>query len=215
MSVDPVACYDDGIRSQVRNENPGWLLRSVDGRLCRPALARWCGDLVPGDQGLVDRCTGPTIDLGCGPGRILEALTRSGIPALGVDISAEAVRQSRARGGSALRRDLFARLPGERRWDAVVLIDGNVGIGGDPCAVLARARELLRLGGRVLCEASGPGAGSRRLSMRFEKGRQTSDWFPWAVAAVDDVSDIGARVGFAVHEVWTEARRWFIALEAI
>src|SRR5205814_3162945 len=34
----------------------------------------WCGPLRAGDAALVDRCTGPTLDVGCGPGRLAGAL---------------------------------------------------------------------------------------------------------------------------------------------
>ena len=43
------------------------------------------------------------------------------------------------RGGAALRRDVFAPLPGEGRWYTALLADGNVGIGGDPVALLQPA----------------------------------------------------------------------------
>ena len=41
-------------------------------------------------------------------------------------------------GGPALVRSVFETLPGEGRWDTVLLMDGNIGIGGDPAALLGR-----------------------------------------------------------------------------
>nr|WP_246122422.1 class I SAM-dependent methyltransferase [Actinoallomurus bryophytorum] len=44
---------------------------------------------------MLKHCHGPTIDLGCGPGRLVQALTARGVRALGIDTSPWAVRQCR------------------------------------------------------------------------------------------------------------------------
>ena len=71
------------------------------------------------------RCSGcvqgPTIDLGCGPGRLVARLIERGVPALGVDQSATAVGLARRSGAPALRRDVFEPLPGTGRWQTVLL----------------------------------------------------------------------------------------------
>src|SRR5712672_3022165 len=36
----------------------------------------------PGDKSILDRCEGPTLDIGSGPGRLTVALSERGIPAL-------------------------------------------------------------------------------------------------------------------------------------
>ena len=77
--------------------------------------------------------------------------------ALGIDVVHEAVGQTRARGAAALRRDIFGAVPGEGRWQTALLADGNVGIGGDPVALLRRLRRLLLPGGRVVVEVAPPG----------------------------------------------------------
>lgn len=84
-----------------------------DGRVFEVASRRW---LVPADgkdDWLLDRCTGPTVDLGCGPGRLVAELAGRGVPALGVDYSPLAVQQCHVRGAAVLHRDLFAPLPGQ------------------------------------------------------------------------------------------------------
>ena len=71
------------------------------------------------------------------------------------------------RGGAALRRDVFDTLPGEGRWETALLADGNVGIGGDPVALLRRLREVLDPRGRVVAEVAAPGTPPhRRLGRR-------------------------------------------------
>jgi SAM-dependent methyltransferase len=131
--------------------NPALLLRS-DGGAVRLDVARWNDSASPEDAWLLDRCSGAVVDLGCGPGRLLTALADRGVQALGIDVSPEAETRCRRRGVPMLRADLFAPLPGEGRWDHVLLADGNIGIGGDPARLLRRADQLLRRGGSVLVE---------------------------------------------------------------
>lgn len=104
------------------------------------------------DQAVLGLCSGPTIDLGCGPGRFVVDRVRRGVPALGIDQSATAIDLARRNGAPALRRDVFSPLPGMGRWNTVLLADGNVGLGGDPRRVLRRAGELMRAGGRCVAE---------------------------------------------------------------
>ena len=113
----------------------------------------WAGDwrrLRPGDASLIDRCSGPTLDVGSGPGRLTVALAERGVPTLGIDVAPHAVRIARSAGSLTLLRDVFSRVPGTGRWMIVLLADGSIGIGGDPAA-------LLQPGGRT-ARAARPGA---------------------------------------------------------
>ena len=66
--------------------------------------------------------------------------------ALGLDAAAAASEIALARGAPVLQRSIFASVPGAGRWCSALLQDGNIGIGGDPEALLARIRALLRSG---------------------------------------------------------------------
>ena len=127
-----------------------------DGRELPTAATRWYAPANHDDQWLLRRCTGPTVDLGCGPGRLVAELTARAIPALGIDCSPHAVRECRHRGGAALRRDLFDVLPDEGRWHHALLADGNIGIGGNPHTLLRRCATLIRPGGTLLIETVPP-----------------------------------------------------------
>ena len=59
-------------------------------------------------------------------------------------------------GGPALRRSVFDPLPGEGRWGTALLLDGNIGIGGDPRALLAPDWRELRRPGRPVDRRDGP-----------------------------------------------------------
>ena len=123
------------------------------------ALHRWDRPVDASDQAVLAHCVGPTIDVGCGPGRMSAHLSRMGRLALGVDLVRDAVHQAVERGATALHRDVFAPLPGEGRWQTALLADGNVGIGGDPVALLRRLRAVISEDGRVVVDLTPPGTG--------------------------------------------------------
>ncbi|MER8056396.1 MULTISPECIES: class I SAM-dependent methyltransferase [unclassified Streptomyces] len=129
-------------------------LRRADGWLLPLEVERWCGraDLV--DLAVLDRCEGSVLDVGCGPGRLVAELAARGRTVLGIDVSDAAVAHTTGLGGPVLRRSVFEALPGEGRWDTVLLMDGNIGIGGDPVALLGRVAALLRPGGLLIAETA-------------------------------------------------------------
>ena len=171
--------------------------------------AAWC-HFRAGDDALLARCAGPTLDVGCGPGRLAGALAGRGRPALGIDISETAVRLARRRGATALRRDVFDRVPGEGRWHHLLLADGNLGIGGDPARLLRRCRALLAPGGRLHVEAAAPGTAGWSGAAVAEDGSR----LPWACVPVDDLAALAAATALRVLDTWTEADRWFATLAA-
>jgi SAM-dependent methyltransferase len=189
---------------------------AVVGLSDRPELLpvhQWRRDADAADLALVDHCRGHTVDVGCGPGRLTAALARLGHVVLGVDLVREAVDQTVARGVAALRRDVFDRLPGEGRWDTALLADGNVGIGGDPVALLSRARALVRSGGRVVAELAGPGVRPSTTWAVLECEGVRSAPFRWSTVGVDDIEELAALAGFAtarVHRI--EGSRWCAVL---
>ncbi|KXO98802.1 hypothetical protein AXK60_24640 [Tsukamurella pseudospumae] len=173
-------------------------LQTAGGEVRRLPVARWLGH-EHADESLLtvvlDWCHGPTVDLGCGPGRIVDLLLRRGIPALGVDDSPHAVRLTRERGAAALRRDVFAPLPGEGRWSHAILLDGNIGIGGDPARLLRRAASLVEPGGTVVVEVEPATRGVLREAIRVRAAGGTSVWFPWARVGSDALDDLAATAG--------------------
>ena len=168
----------------------------------------------PGDASLVERCAGATLDVGSGPGRLTVALAERGIPALGIDVTPFAVHLARTAGALALLRDVFGRVPGAGRWMTVLLADGNIGIGGDPVALLRRVGELLTPLGQALVELQPPGADLRREEVRLCHGDQTSPWFPWAYVGADQIGEIAASADLALAETWTAHGRWFGVLRS-
>lgn len=190
----------------------GVVLRTEDGKEHPLDLDLWLSEPTGADELLLQRAVGPVLDVGCGPGRHVWALARRGIVALGVDASGGAVDIALSRGVPVLRRSVFDPLPGTGRWGSVLIVDGSIGIGGDPVELLSRGAQLLRPGGRALIELSPPGSGSYRFVARLESGNNCSSWFPWASLSVDGIEEAVACSGMELTETWTGDGRWFARL---
>lgn len=189
---------------------------TVEGLGASPALlpiGDWTREADADDHAMLTHCLGPTLDIGCGPGRLAAALAERGHVVLGIDVVHEAVGQTRDRGVSALHRDVFETLPGEGRWRSVLLADGNVGIGGDPVALLRRVRELLDPRGRVVVEVSPPGIEHRTVWATLECEGTRSRPFRWSILGVDDVEQVANEAGLVVTGVHPFAQRWCAVLE--
>lgn len=184
-------------------------LELATGERVRLAADRWRAAPESSDEMLLAHCAGPTLDIGCGPGRLTRALADRGVPALGIDVSPVAVGLTLARGGAALRRDVFGQVPGTGRWHTVLLADGNIGIGGDPVRLLRRVRELLAPRGSALVEIEPPGSGVRNRPVRLN-GR--GDWFPWAWLGADAVADTAGKAGLRAEWLAEDGGRWFTEL---
>jgi len=207
--MSAAALFDAAFRNVASGRAASFTIRHPAGGTHRFEPEQWSRTALPGDAVLLEACTGPTLDVGCGPGRLSATLAAAGIPALGIDISPAAVRLARARGATALCRDVFGPLPGAGRWRNVLLADGNVGIGGDPRRLLARCRDLLGPDGRIHAELARPGtpSWSGRTAVT---GSATG--LPWAVLALDDLAAPAAGAGLCILDTRTEAGRWFATL---
>ena len=214
MSTTAVEVYGRTLAESVSESRPV-RFRAVgdDGSRRRLPLRRWLGRIHVEELALLERASAPVLDVGCGPGRHLAGLARLGVPAVGLDIAPGAVALARARGGRVLKRSVFEAIPGEGRWGTALLLDGNVGIDGDPVRLLRRLAALLRPGGAVLAEFEPPQMESREVRIRIETPDEVSDWFPWAWVSVDDVDRISRAAALEPAEVWTARGRWFAQLD--
>lgn len=200
--MSALAAYEAGLSGE-----PCWLIERDGSRRLLP-VRQWCADAHPADATMLAAAVdsgGPVLDIGCGPGRLVAELLRQGVPALGIDVSRTAVRLARARGATVELRDVFGPVPREEHWRCALLADGNIGIGGDPRALLRRCAELLDRTGIVVADLSLTTQGIRRsivhLQACSDDGASVGGPLPWAEVGVDCAEQLGAQAGLRVRSV--------------
>ncbi|MEU0434873.1 methyltransferase domain-containing protein [Streptomyces sp. NPDC006290] len=213
-------------------------LRRTDGWLLPLEVERWCARADAVDLQVLAYCEGAVLDVGCGPGRLVAELAARGRPALGIDVSEAAVARTVRLGGQALHRSVFEPLPGEGRWGTALLVDGNIGIGGDPAALLRRTAELLAPGGLLIAETVAGADVDERVDVRIVRAAHTDDdtaddsasetggeggsddegasghrgAFPWARLGTPALLRHAARGGWHADAQWSAGGRSFVAL---
>jgi SAM-dependent methyltransferase len=175
-------------------------------------VGRWLAPAGGADLRLLRHVTGPVLDIGCGPGRHVRALVDRGVRALGIDISCTAVRTARSGGAPAHHGDVFGPVPHAGTWATALLLDGNIGIAGDPVALLMRVAALLAPDGTIVCELDPPGTGLTTAAIRLDDGRLVSDPFAWARVGADAIARVARQAGLRVVTTWDDDGRWFAHL---
>ena len=179
---------------------------SAPGRTVGLEPDRWLGAASPADRAVLASVDAPVLDVGCGPARHVRALLDRGVPTLGIDVSPAAVHLARRRGATVLRRSVYDRVPGAGRWRTVLLLDGSIGIGGDPAALLRQAGTLLASEGTVVVEVAPPAVSSGPVTVQFDREDQP---FRWARVGVDGLTALAEASGLAVARIASFGDRWF------
>lgn len=217
-------------------------LRRTDGWLLPLEVERWCARADAVDLQVLAYCEGTVLDVGCGPGRLVAELAARGRPSLGIDVSEAAVARTVRLGGRALHRSVFEPLPSEGRWGTVLLVDGNIGIGGDPAALLRRTAELLAPGGLLIAETVAGADIDERVDVRIVRAAHPDDpadpdstdssaagsgkageaggrgtavdraAFPWARLGTPALLRHATRAGWRADAQWAAGGRSFVAL---
>ena len=208
----PLALYSEGLLRHAEEGGFTMVARFRDGSTRPLQLSRWVQAADEVDERALELLLGPVLDVGCGPGRHLHALARRGVFGLGVDLSPVAVGLARSAGANAMVGSIFDELPEAGRWRSALLLDGNIGIGGDPTLLLRRISGLLAQSGHALVELSAPHTITVQTLMRLETARHSSDWFAWAEVSALDIAPVAAASGFDVERCWNEDGRWFALL---
>lgn len=174
-------------------------------------VQRWTTGADATDRAVLHGLASPLLDIGSGPGRMIRAAIAAGLDAYGVDADAAAVRAARAAGLPVLDADVFDALPLTGEWSSLLLLDGNIGIGGDVPALLARCAELLRDGGALVVETDPDPARDEVAEYRVRASHGgESDPFPWS--RVGRRALLRAAREFVVERVWEAEGRSFVRL---
>ncbi|MFE1308302.1 SAM-dependent methyltransferase [Streptomyces sp. NPDC058755] len=170
-------------------------LRLAAGHRVRMPVHRWRARPTVADKTVLERCVGLVLDVGCGPGRLCRELLGRGVFALGVDIAPRAVALTSALGGLALCRSVFDRLPAERGWQTLLLIDG-----------------IVAPTGRLVVEVD-PDDVEELCTARFEDLQgHSGPPFPWARLGRGALRRVAEDLGLSVTDQWTSGQRCFVTL---
>ncbi len=203
----PLAVYAAALGSPV-----GARVRGPRGVAALP-VARWAGPADAADELAVSLLSGPVLDVGCGPGRHVALLAAAGVDALGIDPSPEAVQLAVRRGANAIVGSVFGYVPGAGTYGGALLLDGNIGIGGDPIRLLRRVARLIANDGSIVAEVEPRLGGDRVERVRLERPGAVSSWFDWARVGAASIETIAARAGLAVRHEAYSGGRVFVRLE--
>jgi SAM-dependent methyltransferase len=203
----------------LRRGGPGPRLRiqhpTGGGEVVALPIGRWHGPVPIEERQILAWARSPILDIGCGPGRHVAALVSAGQVALGIDVSAAAVSEATRRGAPAVRMSVFDDVPSAGRWATALLFDGNIGIGGEPDALLARVHQLVAPGGAALVELDAPDLPAGRFRAYVEHAGRVGPSFPWARVGPAQINELAAGSGFGVAELRSEAGRWFARLDRL
>jgi SAM-dependent methyltransferase len=148
--------------------HPEWFFRSFD------RWEWWDRKLLP----LVEH--GPVLDLGAGAGRSSLYLHGRGLPVTAVDASPGAVEVCRRRGVADVRLGDVNDPPADQLWAGVLLLCGNLGLGGSwegNRQLLARLAELAAPGAVLVGDSVTPD-GPARVVLRIRYRNLVTPWWP-------------------------------------
>jgi SAM-dependent methyltransferase len=148
--------------------HPEWFFRSFD------RWEWWDRKLLP----LVEH--GPVLDLGAGAGRASLYLHGRGLPVTAVDASPGAVEVCRRRGVADVRLGDVNDPPADQPWAGVLLLCGNLGLGGSwegNRRLLARLAELAAPGAVLVGDSVTPD-GPARVVLRIRYRNLVTPWWP-------------------------------------
>jgi len=147
--------------------HPEWFFRDFE------RWEWWDRELLP----LIER--GPVLDLGAGAGRASLYLQERGLRVAAVDASPGAVEVCRRRGVADVRLGDVNAPPADLPWAGVLLLCGNLGLGGSwqgSRRLLARLAELVTPGAVLVGDSVTPD-GAPEVALRIRYRNLVTAWW--------------------------------------
>lgn len=209
--------FDGGLRATAAGARVRIIAR-YRGEAWPLPLHGWCDVADPVDTAALRRlrerlpASATVLDVGCGPGRHAVELATSGVSVCGIDTSGTAVALARERGVVAHRADIFGTGPLRYAgWDGLLLLDGSIGLGGNPERLLRRTGGLLAAAGTLLIELDGKGR-TDRGDLTLSSDRCVSAPFRWARLGLPQLTRIAGSADLCVVDRWHDDGRVFALL---
>lgn len=149
------------------------------------------------ERSLLRTARGPLVDIGCGPGRMLVAAAELGLAACGVDSNSLAAEHARKQGATVFQQSVFDPLPGS--FQTLLLLDGNIGIGGDPQALLKHLHTMAAPGARLIVETDQLlTLEARYQAILVDSAGRSSETFDWARLGAEPLQRHAANAGWSL-----------------
>jgi len=148
--------------------HPEWFFRSFE------RWDWWDKEILPHVE------HGPVLDLGAGAGRAALYLQERGLSVTAVDASPGAVEVCRRRGVADVRLGDVHDPPADKHWAAVLLLCGNLGLGGSwdgSRRLLTRLAELVAPGAVLAGDWMTP-IGEPHVDLRIRYRDLVTPWWP-------------------------------------
>lgn len=170
--------------------HPEWFFRSES-------------DWEPEERQLIRTVTdGPVLDLGAGAGRVALHLQNRGLRVTAVESSPGAAEVCRQRGVLDVRVQDFNDPPSDQAWETVLLLCGNLGLGGS----WEGNRRLLQ----GLAATCAPGAllvgdsvnytGRAEIGLRIRYGDLVTPWWRQRNVAASEAAALVLDTGWAIEQ---------------
>jgi SAM-dependent methyltransferase len=124
---------------------------------------------------------GPVLDLGAGAGRVSLWLQERGLEVTSIEASPLAAEVCRARGLRDVRVGDLNDPPGDRKWTSVLLLCGNLGLGGSYDGIrrlLHRLADVCSPNAVLVGDTVDPGGGPPDVRLRIRYAGQATAWWP-------------------------------------
>lgn len=185
------------------------------------------------DHRALERVRGRVLDIGLGAGRTTLALQERGVEVTGLDVSAGAVKVSRARGvRDVVHASVDEHARSGRRYDTFLLLGNNLGLleGRERApAFLAALAGMASDGAQVIAQGTDPYGTTDPVHVAYHRGNRgrgrlggqlrlrlryrelATDWFDYLVCSPEELADLVAGTGWRLADVDTADAPYYLA----